>query len=272
MLRDTRCAAGLTLRELALRSGYAYSTLSSAEQGRTVPSWPVAEAFVQACGADTAQVRWAWEIARDSAWHTPIATITGISGPVVTWPPQAAACPDRAAELDLLLDLLDPAGTADAPWPVETIVVTGKAGAGKTALAGRLATLVADRYRGNARYIDLCGSREDLSIGPLRALRGLLVSLGVPAKRLPAYEEERIALYREVTAGRRMLLVLDDARDAEQVRPLLAAGHGSLTVVTSRATGTATVLSERGLHLRLAEPGVGLRPTVPLYALCGTTP
>jgi DNA-binding SARP family transcriptional activator len=111
------------------------------------------------------------------------------------------------------------------------VVVDGPAGIGKTALAVRWSTGVADDFPGGQLYVNLRGFDPAPPLTPLAALRLLLDGLSAPT--VPHDVDAAGNLFRTLTAGRRVLVLLDNARDAEQVRPLLP-GAGSLTVVTSR--------------------------------------
>ena len=84
-------------------------------------------------------------------------------------------------------------------------------------------------------------------MSPAEALRGFLDALAVPPERIPAGLDAQAGLYRSLLAGRRMLIVLDNARDAEQVRPLLPGSSGCLALVTSRNQLTGLVAAE-GAH------------------------
>jgi tetratricopeptide (TPR) repeat protein len=124
----------------------------------------------------------------------------------------------------------DPGGTAAAIH-----AITGMPGVGKTALALHLAHLVADRYPDGAIFLDLTGYHPDLPpMAPESALRHLLLAAGVPDDRLPEELSEMRAIWQRETAGRRMLVVLDNAADSDQLRPLMPAGAGGLVLVTSR--------------------------------------
>ncbi|PWJ03614.1 hypothetical protein DKG34_31715 [Streptomyces sp. NWU49] len=141
--------------------------------------------------------------------------------------------------------------TGERPGPAVQ-AVTGMPGVGKTALALVTAHRVADHYPDGQIHLDLRGSGPD-PLDPVDALGELLRLLGVPAGRTPGTLDERVRAYRTRTAGRRLLLVLDDAAGERQVRPLLPATGGCAALVTSRS----------GLH---ALDGPGRTPLGPLPA------
>ena len=99
--------------------------------------------------------------------------------------------------------------------------VAGTAGVGKTALAVHWAHRAANRFPDGQLYLDLRGYGPDPAVLPEEALAAFLRALEVPADDLPAGVQERAARYRTELAGRRMLILLDNAGSAEQVRPLL---------------------------------------------------
>jgi DNA-binding SARP family transcriptional activator len=137
---------------------------------------------------------------------------------------------DELARLDSLV-----AAAATQPNAVVVFAVCGGAGVGKTALAVHWAHRVADRFPGGQLFVNLRGF--DPTGDPMmtaEAVRVLLDALGVPAQRVPVSEEAQIGLYRSLLAGRRVLVVLDNAATAEQVRPLLPGSPGCLALVTSR--------------------------------------
>ncbi|MDG4795695.1 BTAD domain-containing putative transcriptional regulator [Micromonospora sp. WMMD1082] len=134
-----------------------------------------------------------------------------------------------------------------ASMPV--LAIDGIPGIGKTALAIHLAHQLADSYPDGQLYVDLQGFDPDQSVlHPAEALQGFLNALGVPDTDIPASHHARSGLYRSVLAGRRILVVLDNAHSVEQVRPLLPGATGCLVLVTSRKrlTGLATA---HGAHL-----------------------
>ncbi|NUT49355.1 MAG: tetratricopeptide repeat protein [Saccharothrix sp.] len=149
-------------------------------------------------------------------------------------PPDVYAFTDRTeqlAEMDLLL-----ASTEGMPSTAAVVIsaVSGTAGVGKTAFATHWAHRVSDRFPDGQLYVNLRGYGPDKPVPPAEALAGLLRSLGVPSAEIPHDLDERATRFRSLAAGRRMLVVLDNARSADQVRPLLPGTSSCLVLVTSR--------------------------------------
>ncbi|MFE2727301.1 BTAD domain-containing putative transcriptional regulator [Kitasatospora sp. NPDC059327] len=111
-------------------------------------------------------------------------------------------------------------------------VITGSGGIGKSVLALRVAHGVRDRFGHGQLYADLGGTENPAEPGEV--LARFLTDLGVPAETIPADPDQAALLYRSLTADRRVLVVLDDARGAAQVRPLLPGGQAGRVIVTSR--------------------------------------
>ncbi|HKE52258.1 MAG TPA: NB-ARC domain-containing protein, partial [Actinomycetes bacterium] len=130
-------------------------------------------------------------------------------------------------------------------------VVTGTAGVGKTALAVCWGHRVSDRFPDGQLYLDLHGHGPAAPMRPIQALTRFLHALGVPHERVPAEEAEAAGLYRTRLAGRRVLVLLDNAGTAEQVRPLLPATSGCVAIVTSRDRLTGLVARDGARRLDL---------------------
>ena len=157
----------------------------------------------------------------------------------------------RAAELAALTGLLDAAG-AELPEAVVISAIGGTAGVGKTALAVHWAHQVAHRFPDGQLYVNLRGfDPSGMPVAPAQAIRKFLAALGMPADQVPADIDAQACLYRSVLAGQRVLIVLDNARDSDQVRPLLPASPGSLAVVTSRSQLAGLVAVEGARPLTL---------------------
>lgn len=117
---------------------------------------------------------------------------------------------------------------------VAIVAIAGTPGVGKTALAVHWAHRVRDRFGDGQLYVNLRGYATGPPVEPIDALARFLHALGVPAEQVPTDVEEAAALYRSLLADRRILVVLDNAHDSEQVRPLLPGAPGCAVVVTSR--------------------------------------
>jgi DNA-binding SARP family transcriptional activator len=156
----------------------------------------------------------------------------------------------RARELAMLNGLMRRARRAGGAVVISAI--GGTAGVGKTALAVRWAHQVAGRFPDGQLYVNLRGfDPSGTPVTPAEAIRRFLDALLVSADWIPSSPQAREDLYRSMVAGRRLLIVLDNARDSEQVRPLLPGGPGSLVVVTSRSqlTGLAAAEGARQIFL-----------------------
>jgi DNA-binding SARP family transcriptional activator/tetratricopeptide (TPR) repeat protein len=161
----------------------------------------------------------------------------------------------RAAELADLTGMLERA-SAQRPRTLVISAIAGMAGVGKTALAMQWAHQVADRFPDGQLHVNLRGYDAGQPMPAGDALAGFLRSLGVAEPDIPAGTADRGARYRSLLAGRRMLIVIDNAADAEQVRPLLPGSPSCVAVVTSRDALAGLVARDgaRRLDLGLLPP------------------
>jgi DNA-binding SARP family transcriptional activator/Tfp pilus assembly protein PilF len=139
----------------------------------------------------------------------------------------------RGSHLAQLRSLLTRSSGTDNPSALTIAVVAGTGGLGKTTLAVHAAHSLRDEFPDGQLYVNLRGAAEQPAM-PEEVLARLLRDLGVMPGQVPAGQEERAALYRTRLAGRRVLIVLDDARGAAQVRPLLPGSASCAVIVTSR--------------------------------------
>ncbi|MGH3682708.1 MAG: BTAD domain-containing putative transcriptional regulator, partial [Natronosporangium sp.] len=176
---------------------------------------------------------------REPPEQPPGGTMPAISGSQVV-PKQLPAGVDgftgREAALTVLNHLIRDDDQGRATGTVAIAAITGAAGVGKTALAVHWAHQVADRFPDGQLYLNLRGFGPSgaAALDPADAARRCLDALGVPPHRVPADLDAQLGLYRSLLAGRRMLIVLDNARDADQVGPLLPGSPTCLALVTSR--------------------------------------
>jgi DNA-binding SARP family transcriptional activator/tetratricopeptide (TPR) repeat protein len=154
-------------------------------------------------------------------------------GPLATpaqLPPDVHGFAGRDQELRLLDDMV-----GDGSGAVRIVTLSGTAGVGKSALAVHWAHRMRERFPDGQLYVNLRGFDPSGSpVTPPEAVRGFLDAFEVPTKQIPAGLEAQVGMYRSLLADRRVLVVLDNARDAEQVRPLLPGAPGCLVLVTSR--------------------------------------
>ncbi|MDI5943568.1 transcriptional regulator, SARP family protein, partial [Micromonospora sp. DH15] len=159
---------------------------------------------------------------------------------------------DVLVQLDGLLVDAD----ADPAAPV-IAVVTGTAGVGKTTLATYWAQRVRDHFPDGQLHVDLRGfDPRKPPVPPAEAVRGFLDAFEVPRHRVPTGPDAQAALLRSLLTGRRVLMVLDNARDADQIRPLLPGASGCLVLVTSRGQlpGLVAVEGARPVPVELLDP------------------
>jgi len=174
-------------------------------------------------------------------------TMLRAAAPPAQVPPEAAGFAGREAELRRLSTLL-PAAEGEAP----IVVVTGTAGVGKTTLAVRFARQVAPRFPDGQLYVNLRGfDPSGAPTEPTATLQIFFEALGVPPGQVPASLEAQTGLFRSLLEGRRMLVLLDNARSTDQVRPLLPGSPGCMVVITSRSQLAGLVAAEGARPLPL---------------------
>jgi DNA-binding SARP family transcriptional activator len=165
--------------------------------------------------------------------------------------PAPVACfTGRETELAALTGLLDSQEDGAAPALLIS-AIDGTAGVGKTALAVQWAHQVAGQFPDGQLYVNMRGYDLDAPVIPGDALASLLTALGVPGQQVPDSLEDRARLYRSKLAGRRALVLLDNARNGEQVRPLLPGDPGCIAVVTSRDSLAGLVAADGARRLDL---------------------
>jgi tetratricopeptide (TPR) repeat protein/transcriptional regulator with XRE-family HTH domain len=227
----------LTYRQLTDLTGWSIGTISSYLSGKVLPPTGRFDELARVLGASPAELG-ALATARDRVEESRRA------GPV--WPCQLPAdaphFTGRAAQLRQLDAALG---------QVPAITITGTAGAGKSTLAVRWAHGVREQFPDGQLYLNLRGYAAAPPLRPIEVVSQALRSLGVPTGRVPVPVDEASALYRSLVAGRRLLVLLDDARTAAQVRPVLPATPGVLVLVTSRdqLPGLAAVDGARQIGL-----------------------
>ncbi|WP_229399819.1 ATP-binding protein [Micromonospora okii] len=281
-LRAVKIGSGLSYRALeraARRAGdqLPASTLATALNRVSLPSQELVAALVRACGGDPATVR-DWVQARQAlALSAGVDLATGSSLPdpaIVTpadpvedgqenWsdpvarqlvprllPPDLPVFVGREREVAESLRMV----AEDVTGP-QTLLMTGPAGVGKTALAVRAGHLLAPRFRDGQLYVDLRGFDEEPA-DPRTVLGAFLRALGVRGGTVPPDLTTRIHLYRTLLAQREVLVVLDNAGDTRQVADLLPSGARCATIVTSRTTLAG--LAGRRLPLGVLDSATGV--------------
>jgi tetratricopeptide (TPR) repeat protein/transcriptional regulator with XRE-family HTH domain len=240
LLRRYRSFAGLTQEELAKRSGLSLRALSDMERGRTARPFLrsarlLADALELSVPARTDLMTTlqygAQSIGVRSSAERHLHRI--LPEPPRQLPGPVRHFVGRSDEMRALTVLLERGGEA-APRTAVISVIAGTAGLGKTALAVHWAHQVAGRFPDGQLYVNLRGYDTGQPLKSGEALAGFLRSLGVAEQEIPAETAQRAALYRSVLAGRKVLVLLDNACDAEQVRPLLPGSPSCAAVVTSR--------------------------------------
>lgn len=244
--------ARVSLDAIAKATGIPRSTIHSYVSGRRLPPPDVLDAIVVALGGTRAeQVDWAHALERavDAA---PRVDRAGSARPVAA-PHQLPAGPvgfvGREQELGRLAAKAARTGEGSAAPAV--VAVTGIGGVGKTALVLHWAHRSRDAFPDGELWVDLRGYSAAAPLDASDALERLLRAVGVGTAQLSRDVDARAAMFRSAVAGRRMLLVVDNARDSEHVRPLLPGTPGFVTVVTSRDALRSLVAREGAVRLKV---------------------
>jgi tetratricopeptide (TPR) repeat protein/transcriptional regulator with XRE-family HTH domain len=246
IVRAHRRRLGLTQEELAEKAGLSVRGIGKIETGRiAAPRPPTLRLLADALGLTGAE----WDQLRRSA----AGETTGRPVVPAQLPPDVSAFTGREEQLAAL--------DAMAADPIEATAVvisavSGTAGVGKTALALRWAHRVRERFPDGQLYLNLRGYDPERPMTATDALERLLGGLGTTDGQLPVEVDERAADYRSRLTGRRMLILLDNASSAEQVRPLLPGAASCVVLVTSRDSlaGLVAVHGAQRLHLDLLSP------------------
>jgi Tfp pilus assembly protein PilF len=252
------------------------STIGTLLNGPAIPRWDTVAAFVRACAryAKAHQVPLSAELVNLDHWYADYRAMENaladqaarreqVAGRAVPTrrrrvavpaqlPPDVSAFTGRAEHLSILDRLLpDRQQSRDVDHRATAVVISaidGTAGVGKTALAVHWAHQIRGRFPDGQLYVNLRGfDPAGQVMDPAAAVRGFLDALEVPPQRIPADLDAQAALYRGLLVDKRMLVVLDNARDSTQVRPLLPGAPGCLVVVTSR-NQLSTLIAETGAH------------------------
>jgi transcriptional regulator with XRE-family HTH domain/tetratricopeptide (TPR) repeat protein len=223
VLRALRRRRLLSQAELAARAGISERTVRNLESDIVVPRASTVRLLGAALGLTGSAEQ---ELFQAPGPHAVSA------GPVpAELPFVAQLVVGRQAELAMLDGALAPT-TPSAQSPLA--ILTGLPGAGKTTLAVHWARTAATRFPDGQLFLDLHGFDALPPVSPAVALGQLLEALGVAPSAMPAGTERRAALYRSLLVGKRALVVLDNARDAAQVVPLLPGGSPAGVLVTAR--------------------------------------
>jgi tetratricopeptide (TPR) repeat protein/transcriptional regulator with XRE-family HTH domain len=268
-LRRFREARGLTQEELAERSGLTARAIGDMERGRsTRPYWRSVRMLTDALeltGQAETEFRAAAMTSRELASHeahaSPHDDVAGthqdsrpgresVSLAPRQLPSGIAHISGRDSELAELDELLGE--DVQRARAVIVAAISGMPGVGKTTLAVHWARRTASRFPDGQLHANLRGfDPADQPTEPGDIIRGFLEALQVPADQIPASLDAQAALYRTLLASRRMIIVLDNARDAAQVRPLLPGSPACIVLVTSRHQLTSLAVSESAYLLTL---------------------
>ncbi|MGW6022136.1 ATP-binding protein [Streptomyces sp. NPDC055099] len=226
-LRLIQELSGLGVRALARDAGLSSSSLSRYLSGQTLPPWPAVVALCRLVKRDPRPLRPLWERSSNPLPAPPRSSRHGRPRPRNDLPRDVPDFTGREAQL---------ASVLAAVASHRVVAVDGMAGVGKTCLAIHAAHRLAADYPDAQLYVDLHGFTEGREpLDPDSALRMLLGALDVPSEKVPREGVEQLAAcWRAELADRRVVVVIDNAADADQVRPLLPGAGPSVALITSR--------------------------------------
>ncbi|WP_428964778.1 ATP-binding protein [Micromonospora fluostatini] len=265
LLRTLRLERGLTQEELAEAAGSSVRGIREMESGRVrSPQRRTVVLLADAlrlAGEDRDRFVTLARADRQPPTRgaTPPDDAVVSSRPAVVVPGELpAAVPDLTGRAEILARLSTLAAdvTAGRPDTPSVVVLHGPPGIGKTSLAVAAGHRLSPAFAGGQLFVDLQGVPPDGPVDPAEALAGMLRSLGVPDARVPVSPAERGGLFRTLTRDRPLLVVLDNAANEAQVRPLLPAGRGCLALITCRRPLTGLAGTARQ-PLDLLDPAAG---------------
>ncbi|MFI6094341.1 ATP-binding protein [Lentzea sp. NPDC051213] len=284
-LRFYRSRVPLTQEELADRTGLSMRAISDMERGRTLtPQFRTVQLLVQGLELEDEEAAEFTALARASRVRAaeekpPVAPVVVAD----TLPPVLIELTGRETERHTLDGF---AHDAESSALLQITVVHGPPGAGKTALAVDAGHRLGGRFVHGCVFLDLRGM-DDEPLSPERAAHRLLRTFGVDERQIPADQDDKLSLYHSMLRDRSVLLVLDNAANEAQVRPLLASSPGTMILVTSRNTLTGLDARHRlALDLLPLDPSIALLRVIVgdqrlaaepeaaarVAALCGGTP
>jgi tetratricopeptide (TPR) repeat protein/transcriptional regulator with XRE-family HTH domain len=253
---EKRLKRNLDRATLARRLNVSPASVYAYLNGTTVPRNAVFERLLDELGVSGAErgrlstLRDATELARRLG-HGPRTRRSGAAANPFRprqLPPNPRHFVGRDAELAQLTAL---AAAARDSRAVGVCVIHGTAGVGKTSLATTWAHRFKTWFPDGHLYVDLRGFGTDPPVDPGEALLGFLHGLGTPPREIPTTTDVRMAFFRSLVSERRMLIVLDNGRSSEQVRPLIPSAAGCLVVVTSRDRMDSLVVREGAARISL---------------------
>jgi tetratricopeptide (TPR) repeat protein/transcriptional regulator with XRE-family HTH domain len=222
LLRHWRTEAGLTQEALANQSGLSVEGIRALEGGRRLRPRP----------ATIEQLSAALDLVEQDAQQLEQLARRPAPASVDQLPAGIGDFTGRTQEIGELLRSLS--GTADQSAGVVLVSVAGMGGVGKTTLAVHAARRLADEFPDGQLYVGMGGHGGGEPLDPLAALGRLLRDLGVSDEQIPDDVESAAGRYRSVLAGRRVLVLIDDAVSSAQVRPLIPGTAGSAALITTR--------------------------------------